>query len=128
MNPGAGNASKQYFLYDHELANSVISEVRIYDRGIAEISNTIDGGTTMALAQMDNYVVTFVNDDNVVLIDSMPLLNFLWNQPYSANAYEQLPTFNMRFSPEKSYISTSDGSGLGAAQIIPFTFSFKRLL
>lgn len=128
LNPGSGNASKQYFTYDYELENSVITAIRVFDKDINEFSATYEGYTVMAETQMDSYTVTFVDQDKNIIIDQMPLLNFFYHAPFSSVGFDGLPQFKLRFSPEKSYIATSDGSGLGSPQIIPFTFSYKRLM
>ena len=128
LNPGSGNASKQYFTYDYELENSVITGIRVFDKNAGEFSATFEGYTVMAETQMDSYTVTFVDQDNNIIIDQMPLLNFFYHAPFALVGFDGLPQFKLRFSPEKSYIATSDGSGLGSPQIIPFCFSYKRLM
>lgn len=117
------NTFKTYFVNDSELAANFIRHIKIityddYCPPPPPISYAV-------ITALDNYVVTFVDHNNVTIIENMPLLNLLPFAPYSTNSFEEIPQFNLKFDPQKSFIQTADGSSFAQNATIFFSFIFK---
>lgn len=113
-----------FFVNDSELSSSIIRHIIVITTG--NYAPPSLGAIPFAgIAELNKYVVTFVNQDDVTIIENMPLLNLLPVIPNTTTAYEELPQFNFKFDPQRSYISTADGSAFTRNAMIFFSFIFK---
>lgn len=123
LSSSAGNF-QVFFVNDSELSTSVIRHVKVITTG--NYAPPSLGSIPFAtIAELQSYVVTFVDHDDITIIENMPLLNLLPVIPSTTTAYEELPQFNFKFDPQRSFISTADGSAFTRNAVIFFTFIFK---
>jgi hypothetical protein len=114
---------KTYFVNDSELSTNLIRHVKIITND--DYCPPAPPITFAPITALDQYVVNFVDHNNITIIENMPILNLLPFIPYTTIAFEELPQFNFKFDPQKSFISTADGSSFAQNATIFFSFIFK---
>ena len=111
---------KVYFPYDADLSAALVTEVQVIPS--TDTAKPKEPVRIASSAMLAGLTVSFVNWQSKYQIDALPLDCLVHNASENERFWNY---FRLNFIPEKSFISTPDGSVVALSSSVIFLFTYK---